>query len=56
LHHGSTSSDAHELKPFLLTACTGLEVARKNAGKFKSVSDFCAALDLYKLGGNARLG
>ena len=56
LHHGSTSSDAHELKPFLLTACAGLAVARKNAGKFKSVSNFCAALDLYKLGGNAKLG
>ena len=55
LHHGATHSDSQELKPFLLTACTGLELARKNAGRFKTVSEFCQALDRHKLGGSVSL-
>ena len=55
LHHGAAPSETQEMKAFLLTACTGLEVARKNTNCFKTVTDFCKALDRYKLGGSARL-
>lgn len=51
LHHGVTIGEKNQLNAFLSTAYSALETSRKNSSRFRTASEFCAALDSYKLSG-----
>jgi len=51
LHHGVLISERNEIAKFMMTAYNALEIARLNCAKVTTVSEFCSAIDHYKLGG-----